>query len=97
VRAIAATVGIEILTFEVDDELVSKVTPYDASSLAVLMVEELERLHHAFPKARRPMEAQYPGRRFPSQVFQRSVFLELILQDILDAGRKSASASPVGG
>lgn len=97
VRAVAATVGMETLTFEVDDERASRVTPDDVSSLAALVVGELDHLHRAYSNARPPTAAYYPGRRYPSDVYQRAGYLELILQDLLDASTKAASTPPGRG
>jgi len=97
VREVATSLGIETLTFEVDDERVARVTPDDVSSLAVLVMVELDRLHEAYPNARRQTEAHYPGRRFSSDVFQRVGYLELILQDLVAASMSAAATSPAGG
>jgi len=93
IRQIAASLGVEILRFEVSTA--HNVTPNDVSDLAALVLEELNHLHLSFPNASAPARAYYPGKRFPSHVYQRAGLLELILADL--ARHRGGATAASGG
>jgi hypothetical protein len=58
------------------------VTPHDVYNLASLIVSELRFLHAQVDGALSPPEPYYPGRQFPSDVYQRAGLLEILLIDL---------------
>ena len=52
--------------FVIDDT----VTPSDVLDMANLLISELEYLHQRTPGARAPIQAEHPGRRWPSDVYR---------------------------
>ena len=65
-----------MLALEVEAEELAVVTPSDVYDVASLLVAELAHLHRQFPDAEPPHETYYPGRKFPSHVYQRVGILE---------------------
>ncbi len=60
-----------------------QVTPSDVYDLATLIVSELAYLWSRLENAVPPRPAYYPGRKFPSHVFQRAGHLERQLSELL--------------
>jgi hypothetical protein len=85
VSELASARGISTLEFAIMEDNSRTISPNDVGDMAALLVEELRHVHSKFPAARQPTQAYYPGKRFPSHVYQRVGFLEKILQDLLDA------------
>lgn len=50
-------------------------TPSDVFDIATLLLSELEYLHGLTPGARAPLQAQHPGHRWPSDVYQQAGIL----------------------
>jgi hypothetical protein len=84
-RRVGESKGVYSLNLEFTKEIENRVSRSDMSDMASLVVEQLVGLHRRFPDASTPRPAYYPGRRFPSHVYQRIGLLELILQDLADA------------
>ncbi|MEH6569301.1 MAG: hypothetical protein V7709_09505 [Halioglobus sp.] len=83
VSKLARAKGVDTLVLTTAEA--ENVSPNDVSDLAALLVEELQNIHEQFPDARPPAQAYYPGKRFPSHVYQRAGLLENILQDLISA------------
>lgn len=82
VRSIAEQSDLQILELSVDDADINNVTPSDVYDIASLLVSELaylDRLLNDIPSRRR---ARYPGRKVPSDVFQRVGILKEQLEEI---------------
>ena len=75
-RRIAEGLGIQVLALEVGAEELAVVTPSDVYDIASLLVAELAHLHTQFRDVAPPHETYYPGRKFPSHVYQRVGILE---------------------
>jgi hypothetical protein len=58
------------------------VTSHDVYNLAAFIVSELRFLHAQADGALSPPEPYYPGRKFPSDVYQRAGLLEILLVDL---------------
>lgn len=78
-----AKTGLRMLELEVDDDVVNAATPSDVYDIASLLVSELAWLHGQIPEAKAPHSVHYPGRRFPSHVYQRADILEKQLRQLL--------------
>ncbi len=64
-------------TYVVDEQM----TPSDVLDLATLILSELEYLHSRVPGARAPIQAEHPGHRWPSDVYQEAgVLSEQVLR-----------------
>ena len=61
---------------ELDDAAIARVAPSDVYDIASLVVSELAYLHAGLPDAQPPRKVYDPGRKFPSDVFQRVGILE---------------------
>ena len=85
VERIGSAKRMEMLDVEVIEARLERVRPADVGDLASLLAEEIRDLHRGFPEARAPVPAYYPGRRFPSHVYQRAGLLEQLLVDLADA------------
>jgi hypothetical protein len=79
VRAIMTHSSFSVLSLEQPPEAV---TPHDVYNLASLLVSELSFLHAQVDGALSPPEPYYPGRQFPSDVYQRAGLLEILLIDL---------------
>lgn len=90
---LAESQGAQLLELEITRSAETRVTPNDGGDLATLVVEELRYLHRRVPQAATPYSAHYPGRRYPSHVYQRLGLLERILDDLVEAS-ESRGESP---
>lgn len=97
VTRIAGAKQIQVLTLVAVDGTTAPVSPNDVSELAALLVEELTDIHRTVPEARPPARAYYPGRRFPSHVYQRAGLLQRILEDLEAALVGPAAPAPGRG
>jgi len=61
------------------------ITPSDVFDVASLIVARLDYLYKYFGSSRAPRKAFYPGRKFPSDVFQRTMILKAQLKQINQA------------
>jgi hypothetical protein len=80
VRAVMQHSGLNALTLE--DLHPETVTPSDVYDIASLIVSELSFLHSHLDGVLAPPDAYYPGRKFPSDVYQRAGLLEALLIDL---------------
>jgi hypothetical protein len=81
VHQIAHRSGIEMLRAQRTDDR-ARVTPGDVYDLATLIVSELAYLWSRLEDVSPPRPAYYPGRKFPSHVFQRAGQLERQLSEL---------------
>lgn len=82
IRQIARSSGLNMLTLETGEARLEQVTPSDVYDLAALVVAELSYLHAQLEDAQPHREIYYPGRKFPSHVYQRAGILEKQLIDL---------------
>lgn len=75
--------GIESLRFEVRDDLAAEIRPVDANDLADLVAARLAFLVALDPSLQQPLEPVYPGRRFPSHVYQKTGVLKAQLGQLV--------------
>ncbi len=76
IQRIAMVSGFEMLEVQIDDDALAEVTPSDVYDIASLVVSELAYIHSSVEGAAAPVPVHYPGRRFPSHVYQRAGILE---------------------
>ena len=76
IQQIAELSNIKILTLKVSEADMAEATPSDVYDFASLVISELAYLHAQLPDAQPAREAYYPGRKFPSHVYQRVGILE---------------------
>ena len=81
-RRIAERSPLKVLDLKVGAERLEDVTPSDVYDIATLLVSELAYLHSHLKDAEPPHEAYYPGRKFPSHVYQRVGILEAQLLEL---------------
>jgi hypothetical protein len=79
VRVLMARSGFDALILSQHPETV---TPIDVYSIASLLVSELSFLHTRSGSTLSPPDAYYPGRKFPSDVYQRAGLLDILLSDL---------------
>jgi hypothetical protein len=79
VRDIMVHSRFSVLTLDQHPEAV---IPNDVYHIASLIVSELSFLHAQVDSALPPPEPYYPGRQFPSDVYQRAGLLEILLIDL---------------
>lgn len=81
-RAIFISSGLEALELEGQgDSFITDVAPSDVYDNASLVVSELDYLHNQ-SGAPLPRKVYYPGRKFPSDVYQRTGILDAQLQQL---------------
>ena len=76
IRDIAKRSNLKILELNVSERNIAYATPSDVYDIASLLVSELAYLHSKLPGAKPPRQVHYPGRKFPSHVYQRGGLLE---------------------
>jgi hypothetical protein len=79
VRDVMQHSGLNALTLDMHPETV---TPSDVYDIASLLVSELSFLHSHLNGVLAPPDTYYPGRKFPSDVYQRAGLLEALLIDL---------------
>ncbi len=82
VRRIAGESNLSMLSLEVHEGNLASAIPSDVYDVATLLVSELTYLWEQLDDVPPPREAYYPGRRFPSHVYQRALLLERQLLEI---------------
>ena len=88
VQRIAKRLDLEMLQLDIDQQQVMKAVPSDVYDVASLVVSELAYLHAHAQDTRPPRKAYFPGRKFPSHVYQRVGILEAqlaALEELIDA------------
>lgn len=83
VQKIARRSGVKILKLNEIHEEGHGVRPGDVYDVATLLVSELAYLHRRRAGTEPPIESYYPGRTFPSHVYQRAGILEAQLIQLL--------------
>ncbi|QDU64174.1 hypothetical protein Pan216_50630 [Planctomycetes bacterium Pan216] len=76
IRKIAQLSGLDVLELRMDEEVDQEASPSDVFDIASLLVSELAFIHSQLPDAKPPRRTVYPGRKFPSHVYQRVGILE---------------------
>ena len=75
-RGIAKTSGYEILVLRSDREQnIGQIESSDVYDITSLLISELAFLHQELVHTRSPVQAYYPGPKFPSDVFRRAGIL----------------------
>ncbi len=82
VEAIAQNSGLRIARLETTEEDVEGASPSDVYDIAALLVAELAYLFRQAGDLETPRPTYYPGRKFPSHVYQRVRLLELQLKEL---------------
>ncbi|NNC87500.1 MAG: hypothetical protein HKN82_03450 [Akkermansiaceae bacterium] len=90
IRQIGEHSGIPMLVLEVDDLRIDRVEPSDVYDVASLVVSELAHLHGLRPNAAPPRRAHNPGRKVPTDVYQRLG----VLRGQLEALKQKAEGNP---
>ncbi len=75
--------GMEILEIDIGSIEQENITPSDVFDMASLVVARLDFLHKRSSSRRQPRESYFPGRKFPSDVFQQASILEQQLVSLL--------------
>jgi hypothetical protein len=89
IEQIAVKSGLKIMKLDVSAVEREKLTPADVQNMAAIIIAELSYIH-SFQKSAKPVrQAIYPGRKFPSLVYQRAGILEAQLSDLLKKVTKS--------
>lgn len=83
-QEIFETSELEMMELHVSEENIQNATPSDVYDIASLLVSELSYLHDQCQAVQPPAEAFYPGRKFPSHVYQRAGILEAQIEDLLE-------------
>ncbi len=82
IRDIAAVSGLDILELQTSDDHIEYVIPSDVYDIASLLVSELAYIHSKLDGAKSPRQVYYPGRKFPSDVYQRAGILKAQLLEV---------------
>jgi len=89
IEQIAAKSGVKIMKLDVSAVEREKLTPADVQNMAAIIIAELSYLHSLKKNVKPVRQAIYPGRKFPSLVYQRAGILEAQLTDLLRKISKS--------
>jgi hypothetical protein len=90
IREIVLNSGLESLDLERPDQVeIDAAAPSDVYDIASLLVSELAHLHAKLPDPTPPREAYFPGRKFPSDVYQRAGILEAQLSSLRQLSAKN--------
>lgn len=87
-RKIAEISGEQILEFEPDKKQIERAEPSDVYDIASMLISELAHLHSRV-EAKPPQKVYYPGRKFPSHVYQRAGILQEQLVELESHTRKN--------
>ncbi len=82
IRSIAIASGLDVLELKPHDDYGRYVNPSDVYDIAALLVSELAFIHSQLDGAKPPRPAFYPGRKFPSDVYQRAGVLQAQLREL---------------
>ncbi|MDP6015112.1 MAG: hypothetical protein QGI32_03350 [Candidatus Latescibacteria bacterium] len=83
IQRIAELVGLKTLELRSLDATEHGIIPSDVYYIASLLVSDLAYLHSHVLDADPPVEMYYPGRKFPSHVYQRAGLLKKQLAELL--------------
>ncbi len=84
VRSIAEHEDLQMLQFNLDESSLDSVSPSDVYDIAALLVAELAYLDLTVVASRTARKARFPGRKVPSDVYQRAGILLQQLEEIND-------------
>ncbi|MFQ5737478.1 MAG: hypothetical protein ACE5JX_00560 [Acidobacteriota bacterium] len=82
VQDLAQAAGIPMLEIHTRAVHLENVVPSDVYDVSTLLVSELSFFHSVAPATEMPNERYFPGRRFPSHVYQRAGLLEAQLVEL---------------
>ena len=82
VRSIAEAEGLQVLQFSLDESSLEAVSPSDVYDVAALLVAEMAYLDRMLVDTKAVRKARYPGRKVPSDVYQRAGILLQQLKEI---------------
>ncbi len=91
VRSIAEAKGLQVLQLRLDESSLEAVSPSDVYDVAALLVAELAYLDRTLLDAKTVRKARYPGRKVPSDVYQRAVSLLQQLEEVSELSSGDAS------
>ena len=91
VRSIAETKGVQVLKLRLDESSLEAVSPSDVYDVAALLVAELAYLDRTLLDVKAVRKARYPGRKVPSDVYQRAGILLQQLEEINDLSSTDTS------
>ncbi len=94
VRSIAEAKGLQVLQFDIDDASQKAITPSDVYDIAALLVAELAYLDRTLVNTSAPRKMRYPGRKVPSDVYQRA---GILLRQLEQIKKLSSTATSAGG
>lgn len=94
VRLIAESEDLQVLQFRLDESSLQAVTPSDVYDVAALLVSELAYLDRTLVDTHDVRKARYPGRKVPSDVYQRAGILLKQLEEIEEL---SSTVTPQAG
>ena len=80
---------VNMLVLTEDIKTIRNKTPSDVYDIASLLVSELAYLHSLLEESEAPAGVYYPGRKFPSHVYQRAGILEAQLATLLEQVNKN--------
>lgn len=86
---ISAKSGVKMASLDISSVDREKVTPADTQNMAAIIISRLSYLHSSHKDAKPVRQAIYPGRKFPSHVYQRAGILEAQLSDLLQKVSKN--------
>ena len=67
---------------QTSDDHTQYVTPSDVYDIASLLVSELAHIHSQLDSEKSPRRVYYPGRKFPSDIYQRAGILQAQLLEL---------------
>ncbi len=82
IATVAKRSGIQTLTIDTTQTSATTIFPSDVYSLASLIVADLDNILKKIPRSKTPQAAYDPGRKLPSQVFQRAGILLAQTQEL---------------
>ena len=94
VRSIAEVEGLQVLQFRLDESSLEAVSPSDVYDVAALLVAELAYLDRVLVNTNAARKARYPGRKVPSDVYQRAGILLQQLEEINELSSTGTSRGP---
>ncbi len=91
-REIATLAGDKMVKIQqLESDFEGEIKPSDVYDLASQIIAELAHLHSRVPDAAAPRSAYFPGRKFPSHVYQRAGILRKQLQQLKNALEEDAT------
>lgn len=83
IRKVSLASGLKSLTLKRPDaKAILEMGPSDVYDIASMLVSELNYLHSLLPEATPPRPVYYPGRKIPTDVFQRAGILDRQLSEL---------------